>query len=190
MLKNILLQCAELLNRDDLINEIKTHTSIDEIENQQNQNDILRLISFYNYITKSIFDNYLELTTTENISTDSAGNIYFSKLKYLPIKIIKLEKLSNNVNYIIYPNLLNTSLSNTIINITYRYSPEELKDFKSALCIKDKNIQNTISYGIVSEFLASKNLFSESDFWKNRFIYNLFELKNKKGKYIKPTFLL
>lgn len=190
MFKNLLMQCADLLNRTDIIQNLKTHTSIDEIEEQSVQNDILRLITFYNYIISSIFDKYLELTTTEKITTDKRGTIYFSMLSKTPTKITKVNNNNNSVIYMTYPNCITTNYINEEILVTYEYLPEELKDFSDTLFTKDRKIINTIIYGIVSEFLASKNLYSESDFWKNKFTYNLFELKNNKNKFIKPTFVL
>lgn len=190
MVKNLLIKCAELLNRSDIIQEIKIHNSIEEIEEQAVQNDVLRLISFYNYITASVFDNYLELVETENIVTDSIGNLYLSKLSKTPTKIVKLKHHNTAIRYIIYPNCLSTNFTNEEITITYNYLPKEVKDFNDKLFTKDIGILNTLSYGVASEFLASKNLFSESDFWKNRFMFNLFDLRQNKNRYIKPSFVL
>ena len=190
MLKNLLIECTELLNRNDLTEEIKRCSTVDEIKEQSIQNDVLRLISFYNFLVSSIFDGYIELTTNELVTSDKSGNIYFSKLMYRPKKILKLESLNKPISYMMYPNIICCNLSNTTLNLTYNYIPPELKDLSDKLCTEDKFLLNTISYGLVSEFLASKSLFCESDFWKNKFLYNLFFLKNKKGKYIKPTFIL
>ncbi len=189
MLKNFLIQCAELLNRNDIIYELKIHSSVNEIKEQSIQNDILRLISFYNYINSSVFDKYLELIKTEIITTNSEGKIYFSMLSKTPIKIIKIDN-TYSLKFMTYPNYIVTNHTNKELKITYQYLPKEATNLSDNLFTDDKNIINTITYGVISEFLASKSLFNESEFWKNRFLYNLFNLKTNKNRFIKASFVL
>ena len=61
MLKEILIKTAELINRDDIIAELKndmqgTSASIN--------NDIYRLISYYNYVLETLCDNYFNIQQT------------------------------------------------------------------------------------------------------------------------------
>ena len=55
MLKDILIKSAELLNRDDIINEL---TNKPNNLNPAIQNDICRLISYYNYTVKTLCEKY------------------------------------------------------------------------------------------------------------------------------------
>ena len=190
MLKNLLIECSELFNRSDIANELKKHSSASEITDPSLQNDTLRLISFYNYVTSSLFNNYVELIVSEQIKTDEKGNVYFSMLSELPCKLLRVENESKSIKFSIYPNSLKTNLSNTNLKITYRYIPKEARDLNSKLFTSNRSILNVICYGVVSEFLASKNLFDESDFWKNKFLFEAFNLKSKRGRHIKPTFTI
>ena len=51
-------------------------------------------------------------------------------------------------------------------------------------------IKKVICYGIVSEAFACKNLFNESEFWKNKFLFEIFKLKTQKERRVKSTFTL
>ena len=120
-----------------------------------------------------------------------------ARLSYLMLPASPLEKFIARALYVtmgivlmIFVASLLAEAAHWLFMPFFKDLPEELKDFSDSLFTKDRKIINTIIYGIVSEFLASKNLYSESDFWKNKFLYNLFFLKNKKSKYIKQTFLL
>lgn len=190
MLKKLLIHCCELLNRNDISTELKTNNTVADIFDNTIQNDILRLISFYNYTTSLIFNNYIKLINTEVVTTDKFGNIYFDKFIYTPVEIAGLKNKNKQIQYTIYPSHINTTLCNTPLIVSYQYIPKSINKLCDKLFTNDINILNAISYGVVSEFLASKNLFNESDFWKNKFMNKLFELKSNKNRYIKTRFTI
>ena len=71
MLKDILLTTAELINRDDLIEGLNGNNNSQSI-----QNDILRLISYFNYTMETLCENYFNLSNKQKISSDSKKQIY------------------------------------------------------------------------------------------------------------------
>ena len=70
MMKNILIKCAEILNRNDIISTLKQVNSINEISDYNIQSDVIKLISYYNYITQTIYQEYFDLIITEHVSSD------------------------------------------------------------------------------------------------------------------------
>ena len=191
MLKNILIKCAEYLNRNDIITALKQHENIDSIEDNSLQIDIIKLISFYNYTVNTIFENYFDLIFTDTATSNDEYKIYYHDFSFKPIKIISLSDNTNNfLSYSVYPNYISVQSSFKTYKITYKYLPEEVKNLTDSINLPSMINKKIICYAMVSEFLASKNLFSESDYWKNKFMYEIFKVKTHKGRHIKSTFCL
>ena len=189
MIKQLLKKCAELINRDDILDSLKTTDSVDDISNTTIQNDIIRLISYFNFVVSNIFENYINLTETESLVSDENNRIYFSLFKKKPIKIISVKNPSNtNTHYSLHASFINTNSPNTEFNVTYNFVPSEAKDLNDEFEIPYNLNTKIICYGIVSEFLASKDQFEKSEFWKNKFLYEIFKLKTKKERRLKSTF--
>ena len=93
MLKDILIKSAELLNRDDIIDSLNNPTGD---TNTSLQNDICRLISYYNFILKSLCENYFPIEITDTISSNKNRKIYYNSFSHEPLKIISVK--SNNIN--------------------------------------------------------------------------------------------
>ena len=152
-------------------------------------NDIYKMISYTNYILSDIFENYIYLNKDEEAISDENNRIYYSNLELTPTKILSV-KTTNNINtlFSINATFISTNAPNQSFIINYNYIPNELKnledyiDFPLALNLK------ILCYGIASEYLASKDQFQKSEFWKNRYLYEIFKLKIKKERRIKSTF--
>lgn len=189
MLKTILIKTAELINRDDITLNLKKINTIEEINNQNTITDIYKMISYCNYVLNDIFENYINLNTTELLSSDENNRIYYSKFKYTPSKIITL-KTQNHTNSIFSINttFISTNAPNQNYIINYDYLPNKLNEFNDCLELPFNFNTKIICYGIASEFLASKDQFEKSDFWKNRYLYEIFKLKIKKERRLKSTF--
>lgn len=188
MLKNFLIKCAMLLNRDDIIVALQNTNDISDIENEQIRNDILRLINYFNYTFSSLCENYLEITHTQPISSDSNKNIYYYKFDFAPLKILYIyDEFNNVVNFKIYSDHILLSESNKTYFVNYKYLPPEISTLDSELKISDI-LKKILCYGVVSEFLASKNLFNESEFWKTKFLNEIFKVRNKRERRFKSTF--
>lgn len=188
MLKNILLKCCELLSRDDLKNDLIQYSEIQSIPEVQSQNDILRMISYYNFITNDIFENYLDCDYTESFTTNKNGIVYFENFTYEPKKIKFITYNDRSLCYSLFTTFVKCGLQNTKVEITYSYLPKQLSSLSDKLPIKNLTIQKIIAYGIVSEFFASKNQYNESEFWHAKFIQELFRQKIKKERRLKSTF--
>ena len=77
MLKHLLIKTAEIINRNDIISCLKTTNSIDEISDSSLQNEVCKLKNFYNFTVSSIYENYLDLTYTEKVKSDSEKKIHY-----------------------------------------------------------------------------------------------------------------
>ena len=189
MFKDLLIKCCNLIGREDLSLEIKAVNRLDEILDKNNKNDITNLLGYYNYIICSIFENYLKLTFTERVTSNSNSFIEYFVLTHRSVEILKLED-ENFVcqDFIVKANFVVTPCPNKTYYITYRYTPDLVKDFTENIILpKDLN-EKILIYGIVSEFLASKGKFEESEFFNNKFLYEIFKLKTHKERRLKSTF--
>ena len=190
MLKNLLIKTAELINRDDISSSLKKINSIDEINNENLSNDITKMISYCNYILNDIFENYIFLNKTQELNSDENNRIYYSKFQSTPTKIISVKTTSNqNTLFSINSTFLTTNAPNQSFLINYNYLQNELKNLNDCLELPINLNIKTICYGISSEFLASKDQYDKSDFWKNRYLYEIFKLKIKKERRLKSTFV-
>ncbi len=190
MLKNILIKCCELLSRDDLKNDLLTYDSVQSIPITQSQNDIMRLISYYNFITNDIYENYLDLTISEKFTTNSEGCVSFDSFSNDPKKIISISRNGKNICFSLFTTFVKCNYKNSAIEIQYSFLPKSLSAFNDTLPIKQQCTQKAIVYGVVSEFFASKNQFNESEFWHAKFMQELFKIKIKKERHLKSTFEL
>ena len=191
MLKDILIKCSEILNRADITHALKSSNSIDDISNQQTQNDVIKLISFYNFVTISIFQSYIDLINTDTVVSDSSNKIYYYNLTFNPIEIISiLDENNSHMSANVFSGYILTNSANKTYKVTYRYLPTEIKNFNSELNLPKIINKKIICYGIVSEFFASKNMFAESEFWKNKFMFEIFKAKTHKERRVKSTFKL
>lgn len=189
MIKEILLKCSHLLNRDDIYSSIKKYNSVDEIENQSLQIDVIKLISYFNFVNCNLFENYLTISHAETLHSDENNRIYFSAFSKRAVKILSVKTTSNqNTLYSIQSTFLSTNAPNSDFIIEYNYTPRDVKDFSDSFEIPFNLNTKILCYGIVSEFLASKDQFEKSEFWKNKFLYEIFKLKTKKERRLKSIF--
>jgi hypothetical protein len=189
MLKDILKKCASLLNRDDILSAIYSSSQVSEIENNQIQNDVSRLISYYNFITKTLCEDYFDLICTEDMVSDESGKLYYSNFKHTPIQILNVVNNENNPQkYISYPEYIITESPEKSFCVTYKYLPEDKNNLCDEIEFGLKLPEKIVIYGMASEFLASKNQFNESEFWKNKFMFEIFKIKTKKERRLKSTF--
>lgn len=190
MLKNTLIKCAQLLDRDDLIDEIKNVESVNDIKNKLVQNDIIKLISYYNFITKTICENYIDLVRVDEFISDADRRIYYNFFIFKPIKILSVKSSKFSESFNIFSDYIMTSKANVKYEIEYKFLPEEVYDFCDKICNKNIISESILSEGIVSQYLASKGKYNESEYWNNKFMFDLFKLKCKKGRRLKPHFKL
>lgn len=189
MLKNILIKCSELIGRDDIISAIKNIDDADNIENVSLKNDVVKLISFYNYVTNNVYENYLDLNFSENVKSDFERKIYYHDLYYYPIKIIELS--DNQFEYLSFkskPNYIEVNEPNKIYTVKYKYVPDAIENLNDKVFLPKAISRNIICFGMASEFLASKGQYNQSEFWKNKFLYEIFKIKTHKERHLKSTF--
>jgi len=189
MLKKTLIKCSQLIGRDDIILTLKDVNDADEIENSSIKNDVTRLINFYNFIVNSICENYLDLTYTESLSSDFERKIFYHDFYYYPIKIIEIaDKNFGHRPFQIKSNFIITNEPNKIYNITYKYVPNAITKLSDCSSLTKTINDNIICFGIASEFLASKGQYNQSEYWKNKFLFEIFKIKTHKERLLKSTF--
>ena len=81
-----------------------------------------------------------------------------------------------------------TDLSNHKIKVIYNYVPSEINDLNQGINYPSVLNDKIVCYGIASEFLASKDQFDKSEFWKNKFLFELFKFKTKKERRLKKLY--
>lgn len=185
MLKDILLQTAQLINRDDLIDALNNGSDSLSINN-----DILRLVSYYNYTIETLCENYFYVTYKQKILSDKNRKINYLNFTYNPIRINKVTKNAKPVMFSEYSKYLLVPEACTSYEITYNYIFDRVTDLESAVILPIGVNEKTICYGIASEFLASKNHQQEAEFWKNKFMLEIFKSKTSKNRIIKKTYTI
>jgi len=191
MLKNILINCANLIGRDDIVLELKKYEKLSDFNDENIKNDISKLLCFYNFITNSIYENYLDLVFCEKIMSDSKSSIDYFKFSKNPIKIIKVENENfKPIFFDVKPNCIITNYPNKLLYISYKFLPDAVNDLTDDISYLDRRLIRIVAYGIVSEFLASNGKISESESWNKKFLFELFKLKNNKERRLKSTFCL
>lgn len=187
MLKDILLKTAELINRDDIITELNSdstsHPTLIE-------NDILRMISYFNYTMETLCDNYFNITNSQVLYSDKNRKISFLNFTYEPTKIEKVTKNEKPVFYSEYVKYLSVPQAETSYEVTYKFLPEPINNLESNVTLPKGVTTKIICYGIASQFLASKNLTEQAEFWNNKFMLEIFKSKTSKNRKIKQTFIL
>ena len=191
MFKNLLIKCCNLIGRDDIVEELKNANLIEDIVKNDIKNDIFKLISYYNYTVTSIFENYLKLEFYEKINSNYQSQIEYFFFTFRPIKIISV-KDENMINqhFLVKPTFLQVNCPNKPYFVTYNYTPKEIKDLSDNIILPKIICEKTLCYGVVSEFLASKGKFEESEFFNNKFLFEIFKVKTRKERRLKSTFCL
>lgn len=187
MLKDILIKTAELINRDDIINELK---SSNQSSSQAIQNDILRLISYYNYTMEKICENYFTIKNTQKLYSDKNRKISFLNLGFEPIKILSVLKNQKPVFFSEYSKYITVPEANSLYEIVYKYLPDQVSNLSQDVILPIGVTTKILCYGIASEFLASKNHIDQAEYWNNKFMLEIFKSKTSKNRKIKKTFIL
>ncbi len=189
MIKELLKKCAELINRDDIVEELNNVNLLEEIEDQQLANDIIRLLNYYNYIVSSVFEFYLPVEEIVEANSDESSKIYYNHLGRNPNKINWVKTKDEGVTHysLHIDHILVTEPIKPYI-VSYNFTPSEIYElntiYQLPLGINDK----IICYGVASEFFASKDQLEKSEYWRNRFLYEIFKIKTKKERRLKKTF--
>ena len=190
MLKKTLIKCAQLLDRDDLIDELTNSNSINEITNKQIKTDIFKLITYYNFITKIVYEGYVDLVREDDFISGADRKIYFNNFLFKPIKILTAKSGEKDEYFQIFYDYVVVQKPNMKYKIKYKFIPEEMRDF----CDKSYNIyvvsDDVLAFGIVSQYLASKSKYNESEYFNCKFLNKLFNLKYKKERRLKSHFQL
>ena len=187
MLKDVLIKTAELINRDDIREELKSQTPSNSTSIQ---NDIYRLISYYNYTVEKLCENYFNIKHTQFIYSDKNRKINYLNFTFEPIKILSVSKNGRPLFFSEYSKYLTVPEANVCYEITYKYLPDTIKNLNDNITLPKGVTIKTICYGMASEFLASKNQITQAEYWNNKFMLEIFKSKTSKDRKIKQTFVI
>lgn len=186
MLKNILLDTAKILNRDDLIDALTTSNQ----NSQAVENDILRLISYFNFTLDTLCENYFNLINRQSIYSDNNKKIYYINFEKEPLNINKISKNNQAVFFSKYSKYVTVPEANSKYEIEYKFSPDRINDLNQKIKLPQGINRKIICYGIAGEFFASKNQFDKAEYWNNKFMFEIFKSKTSKDRRIKQTFTI
>ena len=187
MLKDILISTAQIINRDDIIEELERETPS---SSQLLQNDIMRLISYYNYIMETLCENYFQILDSQTIYSDKNKQISFLNFNHTPTKIVSVKKNGRNVFFSEYSRYITVPEPKISYEITYKFLPNKVRNLSDEITLPYGINQKIICYGIASEFLASKNMYSQAQYWNDKFMLEIFKSKTSKNRKLKRTFVI
>ena len=186
MLKNILIKTAEILNRDDIISELNSENS----NSSELQNDIFRLISYYNFTIEKLCENYFSISHTQSIHSDKNRKISFLNFKYQPLRIYSVTKNNKKVFHSEFSKYILVPEACCNYEISYTYLPDHLTNLNDKVELPRGISTKMICYGIASEFLACKNNIDKSEYWNNKFMLEIFKSKTSRERKLKQNFFL
>lgn len=186
MLKDILLKTAELINRDDIIEGLNKELTNNP---QSIQNDITRLISYYNHTIETLCENYFHLTHSQELYSNNR-KINFLSFDYEPTKIISVLKNKQPVYFSTYSKYILVSENHSKFEIIYKYLPDRTLNLYDNIKLPRGVTEKIVCYGIASEFLASKNQINQAEYWNNKFIFEIFKSKTSRNRKLKQTFVI
>ena len=191
MLKDIIKRCAYFLNRDDIVKELDDADEIDEITDDKIKLEVLKLVDFFNIVSNSVFENYLELVFCEQILSNSDSQISFDRFSKIPVKVLNVEtELGSTVNFSNNAFFVKVPSPKQLYSVTYRFVPGQLTELTDNTEFLPLIYQDIICYGILGEFLATISKFSESTYWKEKFTSELFKIKTRKERRVRSNYYL
>ena len=180
MTKDIIKLSATLLGLDEIVNYLDKKTSTLTSQMQSNLQD---LTTFTSYILREITKEYIPLSHTEEIASDSQCQISFSKLskKILAVKDIK-DSFGNSATFNLYPDYIKVGFPNKTYTITYNYTLGPISSVEQSLTLPLGLDYFTVSYGVASEYALSRLLYSEADMWESKFKNSLESVRSRVGE--------
>lgn len=179
MTKDILKLSATLLGLDDVIEHLKSGSSV----SQETQNKIDDLITYLNYTLREITKEYFPLKHTEITKSDNQCQIFFTNLSETAISIKDIkDQFGNSVTFNLYPEFIKLGFPNSNYTIEYNYVPKSVKNINDTLTLPLGLEMFSVCYGIASEYALSRLLYSEAEMWESKFKNSLQFCKNKLGE--------
>ena len=191
MLKDILIKCFTLAGRDDIVSKISSCTKLSDIENGDTLREVQAMIGHFNFVTHSTFEHYLELEKCNLVSSNSSFQIDYGKLESSPILIKRVEDENyKSVRYSVKTEFVQVPRANTSYFVTYNSVPDEVLEMCDDTSFLSKTTEKIIIFATVSQYLATKGKFSESEYFEKKFFDEAFKIKSKKERRLKSTFCL
>ena len=174
IVKEILKDCALLLDRDDLNTYLNNGVADDYVTASK---DASVLLNAYNIVSQEISSEYLKLEYVETFSVKD-GRVSFEKFKYTPLIIRSVkDKKGNKIAYQIEQGSIYTNFNEIEVTYVYSFPKKSLNDLTGyeLTPITSKILQ----YGTLTEYLLIKGLYEEASLYNSKYVDALSNAINK-----------
>ena len=174
IVKEIIKDCALLLNREDISSYLDNGVADDYVTASK---DASVLLNAYNLISQEIACEYLKLEYVEAFKVKD-GKVNFEDFKYTPISIRSVkDKRGNKISYEIEDGKIYVNFSEIEVSYVYSFDKKGLNDLSGFefTPITSKILQ----YGTVTEFLLIKGLYEEAALYNSKYLDGLASAINK-----------
>ncbi len=133
--------------------------------------DTLSRVNLYvdlaNLVINELSSSYIPMKTKEK-KTVSDGKIFYSSLKYDPIKILSVyDKNGNKSGFEIYPEYLTTERGES--TVVYSYIPKSV-GLNEEVGYDERDVSvSVLSYGVAAEFCLVQGRIDEAVTWRKRY---------------------
>lgn len=168
---NILSTSAFLLGDEKLSNKIDQHLKDDTPFSKEEKEEVDKLLKCYNITIQELSEEYLPLTFTEELKSDT-NKFYYKDFKKVPIEIKSVYRSVIPLNFKVFPTYFVTDGNTCTVKYCYLYMPKtDLKEhceYENSLITK-----RIIAEGVVSEMLLNKGMFEQALLWRDRYTKSL-----------------
>ncbi len=194
LVKDVVSLACELIGLDDVSSELK------DAENAKEKGEdfsfsspvkkkIDKLLKCVSLTADRIASNYLSMNTSDEMVSDFQGKISYDEFSHNVIDVITVSDASSEalIKFNALPFHIYLPYKNRRVIVDYRFSPKAVKSIDEYIALPPIISKRTIAFGIVSDFLLSKNIYDESKFWNEKFEKTIISEVSRKHKlYLAP----
>lgn len=177
-IKNIVKNCAVLLNKDNVVNYVVKNTNSGDAKETAE-----KLINLTNVVINELSTVGFYLVRTQTIKR-SDEKIAYSSLRSKPIKILSLTD-ENGKEYQFKALTEHVIVDKKATVITYSYEVDE-KSLDAVVTFQDYRLtEMVIAMGVAAEYLLTMHDFDGAVYWHERFVEMLKKYKSTKNVNVK-----
>ena len=172
MTKEIIKLTLTILGLDDVLDYLNSES---EIKNIEYETKLSKMIVLLNYVLRLINKEYFTLSASENLVTDSEGNIDYKLLGHTPVRIldVKNELLLDK---------LNLERPNATYKVFYNYVLDPITSIDEDVTLPIGLDYATVSYGVASEWAITNLMYDEANMLNSKFLNMLETNKSQVGE--------
>lgn len=174
IVKDILIECANCLDREDLITFYQSGVAVDYATACK---DASVLLNAYNLVQEDISCSYLKFENTEIFNVKN-GKIPFTDFKYLPIEILSVcDAFGNKIKHSISNGSINVDFSKVEITYVYAFESKGVNDLSGFELTPIT--QRILAYGTAAEYCLIKGMYEEASTFHSKYVESLSNALNK-----------